>query len=66
MLNNILAQKLTIESNLTALSMHLLGVWHGFNEYVKKLAVKYETVHVVTGPVFDYNADGKRDHTITR
>ena len=42
------------------------GAWQGLLQYIRDWVETYETVHVISGPVFDYNADGKRDHSITR
>ena len=37
------------------------GIWQELLFLLEEYAEKYESVHVMLGPVFDYDADGNMD-----
>ena len=42
------------------------GVWKGLFNHIAEWTRKYETLHVMVGPVFDHDSDGLADVNITR
>ena len=42
----------------------MAGIWRVLQDYIRGVA-EYEDTHVVFGPVWDYDADGRMDANIS-